>query len=569
MQINQLQASANSLSTPPLTSGSAGSQTVAQQLSTPTSNAITPLTPLFSSMLGSSSASAMANQQSLLANDRLIQHNLSNLVQTSHTIKELRSSVGQIIQQDKNILAVEQNKVLIPPTYNKYVAFAYADRSIRIGNYESDRALSIFESDLLPCTDEILCCAVANSRTMITGGTNSVVSVWRLRNKLTKIELLQNLYGHTDVITALAASSAFGILVSGSRDRTCLIWDLNRLTFVRQLGAEGSLEQTEEIKEKLKFATISQHRNGNLNMRFGKSTEDEGEKQKQRGTDFRFTSSSSQSIFSAPISAICINDLNGDISTCCSSQVFVWTINGDLLACVDIFNYQYSNVHSENRVLAMMQAPSNVQILCCTFSLYKEWDENNIFCIGCSDGIIRIYTIRYIQIPLDDALESTKNQPSDDAKPESVGELIDKVNELTNKGEDAENGQKTNRSKLTRSEECDGGDDNCMMVVNKDEMVRRMSLITIQAESQTQDDNSDEEPDSKEENAEAAKKANAESSDPTKQPEKRSLKRKGRQCPKLDISTTANLVDLPRDGFSGNNQKLKPGKWFASKDLRL
>lgn len=303
-------------------------------------------------------------------------------------------------------------------------------------------------------------------------------------------------------------------------------------------------------------------------MRFGKSAEDEGEKAKREGErDFRLSASIGQtcSIFSAPISAICINDLNGDLATCCSSQIFVWTINGDLLACVDIFNYQYSNVHNENRLLSMLQAPTSVQILCCTFSLYKEWDENNIFAVGCSDGAIRIYTIRYIQIPLEDddgpVGEKDGDRPTDDpnAKPESVGDLIDKVNELTNK--DEESAPKTTRSKLTRAEECDGEDDNCMKVVNKDEMVRRMSLITIQTESQAQDDNSDEEPDSKEENADGAKRElnNAESGDP-KKPERRSLKRKGRPCPKLDISTTANLMESPRDGFVENNQKLKPGE---------
>lgn len=176
MQINQLQTSTANLSTPPITSASIGNQSQ-QQLSTPTSNQSIPLTPLFSSMLGGSSpANAISNQQSPSSNDRLIMNNLLSLVQINHTIKELRGSVGQIIQQEKNILAVEQNKVLIPPQFNRYVAFGYADGSIRIGNYESDRALSIFESDLLPCTDEILCCAVANNRTMITGGTNSVVS---------------------------------------------------------------------------------------------------------------------------------------------------------------------------------------------------------------------------------------------------------------------------------------------------------------------------------------------------------------------------------------------------------
>uniref|UniRef100_A0A8C6TMU2 FYVE-type domain-containing protein n=1 Tax=Neogobius melanostomus TaxID=47308 RepID=A0A8C6TMU2_9GOBI len=45
----------------------------------------------------------------------------------------------------------------------------------------------------------------------------------------------QALLGHTDAVTCLTASSSYHIVVSGSRDRTCIIWDLNKLSFVTQL----------------------------------------------------------------------------------------------------------------------------------------------------------------------------------------------------------------------------------------------------------------------------------------------------------------------------------------------
>lgn len=40
---------------------------------------------------------------------------------------------------DKGILAVEQNKVLVPPTWSKTFAWGYADLSCRLANYESDK----------------------------------------------------------------------------------------------------------------------------------------------------------------------------------------------------------------------------------------------------------------------------------------------------------------------------------------------------------------------------------------------------------------------------------------------
>lgn len=47
--------------------------------------------------------------------------------------------------------------------------------------------------------------------------------------------VLQALLGHTDTVTCLTASLAYHIIVSGSRDRTCIIWDLNKLSFLTQL----------------------------------------------------------------------------------------------------------------------------------------------------------------------------------------------------------------------------------------------------------------------------------------------------------------------------------------------
>lgn len=45
----------------------------------------------------------------------------------------------------------------------------------------------------------------------------------------------QCLYGHTEAVTCLAASPAYNVVVSGSRDGTAIVWDLSRCLFVRQL----------------------------------------------------------------------------------------------------------------------------------------------------------------------------------------------------------------------------------------------------------------------------------------------------------------------------------------------
>ena len=54
---------------------------------------------------------------------------------------ELKGAVGQIYPLDKVVLAVEQNKVLIPPVYSRYLAWGFADLSMRIGNYDSEKVI--------------------------------------------------------------------------------------------------------------------------------------------------------------------------------------------------------------------------------------------------------------------------------------------------------------------------------------------------------------------------------------------------------------------------------------------
>ncbi|GAA6089314.1 WD repeat and FYVE domain-containing protein 3 isoform X1, partial [Tachysurus ichikawai] len=88
----------------------------------------------------------------------------------------LKEPVGQIVSTDKGILAVEQNKVLVPPAWNKTFAWGYADLSCRLANYESDKAVIVYE-----CLSEwaqILCAICPNPKLVITGGTSTAICVW-------------------------------------------------------------------------------------------------------------------------------------------------------------------------------------------------------------------------------------------------------------------------------------------------------------------------------------------------------------------------------------------------------
>uniref|UniRef100_A0A8B9NGI7 Uncharacterized protein n=1 Tax=Accipiter nisus TaxID=211598 RepID=A0A8B9NGI7_9AVES len=227
---------------------------------------------------------------------------------------KLKEPVGQIVCTDKGILAVEQNKVLIPPTWNKTFAWGYADLSCRLGTYESDKVLIVYEC--LSEWGQILCAICPNPKLVITGGTSTAVCVWEMgtsKEKAKALTLKQALLGHTDTVTCLTASLAYHIIVSGSRDRTCIIWDLNKLSFLTQLRG---------------------HR--------------------------------------APVSALCINELTGDIVSCAGTYIHVWSINGSPTASVNTFTGR------------------SQQIMCCFVSEMNEWDTQNVIVTGHSDGVVRV-----------------------------------------------------------------------------------------------------------------------------------------------------------------------------------
>uniref|UniRef100_A0A3Q1EAZ6 FYVE zinc finger domain-containing protein n=1 Tax=Acanthochromis polyacanthus TaxID=80966 RepID=A0A3Q1EAZ6_9TELE len=154
--------------------------------------------------------------------------------------------------------------------------------------------------------------------------------------------LSQALLGHTDAVTCLTASSAYHIVVSGSRDRTCIIWDLNKLLFVTQLRG---------------------HR--------------------------------------APVSALCINELTGDVVSCAGTYIHVWSINGSPIASANTFTGR------------------SQQILCCCVSEMNEWDTQNVIVTGHSDGVVRFWRMEFLQVP-----ETPAPEPVEPDVPDCCDEKI-------------------------------------------------------------------------------------------------------------------------------------------------
>ncbi|XP_057590853.1 WD repeat- and FYVE domain-containing protein 4 [Hippopotamus amphibius kiboko] len=187
-----------------------------------------------------------------------------------------KGAIGHIVPTEKTILAVETNKLLLPPHWSRTFSWGFDDFSCCLGNYGSDKILMTFEN--LAAWGRCLCAVCPSPTTIVTSGTSAVVCVWELsmaKGRATGLHLKQALYGHTQAVTCLAASVTFNLLVSGSQDCTCILWDLDHLAHVARLPA---------------------HREG--------------------------------------ISAIAVSDVSGTIVSCAGAHLSLWNVNGQPLASI-------------------------------------------------------------------------------------------------------------------------------------------------------------------------------------------------------------------------------------------
>ncbi len=179
------------------------------------------------------------------------------------------------------LLSVDACKALVPPRYNKYMAWGFADGSVRFcvlqqstRHRKIDECLAVHEQLHEGAT--ITCALITDdAQFVLTAGTDGVVNVWRMQKstKYNKLDLQASLVEHSAPITCLVACLSYRVIVSGAADGTVALWDYNRLLLTRKLPRHP-----------------------------------------------------------APITAITVNELSGDIVTCAGAFLFVWSVNGDLIA---------------------------------------------------------------------------------------------------------------------------------------------------------------------------------------------------------------------------------------------
>ncbi|XP_039706305.1 lysosomal-trafficking regulator isoform X7 [Pteropus medius] len=167
--------------------------------------------------------------------------------------------------------------------WSAILSWGYADNILRLKSKQGEPPINFIQSSQ---QYQVTSCAwVPDSCQLFTGSKCGVITAHT--NRLTsstpseiEMESQVHLYGHTAEITSLFVCKPYSIMISVSRDGTCIIWDLNRLCYVQSLAGHKS-----------------------------------------------------------PVTAVSASETTGDVATVCDSagggsDLRLWTVNGDLVGHV-------------------------------------------------------------------------------------------------------------------------------------------------------------------------------------------------------------------------------------------
>ncbi|ELR13959.1 Beige/BEACH domain containing protein [Acanthamoeba castellanii str. Neff] len=131
-------------------------------------------------------------------------------------------------------------RVLLHPEGTAMVSWGYWDQNIRLCSVETGKVLLVIKTSH---DDEILCADITqDGQYLATGGTSSLLKVWKLkrvkqassRGRM-RIRLQAILSGHAHDVLSVVISKEWSLIISGGREGKVILWDLNRLCYIRTL----------------------------------------------------------------------------------------------------------------------------------------------------------------------------------------------------------------------------------------------------------------------------------------------------------------------------------------------
>ncbi|KAJ1153594.1 hypothetical protein NDU88_006353 [Pleurodeles waltl] len=167
--------------------------------------------------------------------------------------------------------------------WSAILSWGYLDNILRLKSKQTEPPVNFIQCS--PLHQVTSCAWVPESSQLFTGSKCGVINAYlnRFTNNMPpeiEVESQLLLYGHTAEITSLIVCKPYSVMVSVSKDGTCIIWDLNRLCYVQSLTGHKS-----------------------------------------------------------PVTAASVSETTGDIATVCDSvgggsDLRLWTVNGDLVGHV-------------------------------------------------------------------------------------------------------------------------------------------------------------------------------------------------------------------------------------------
>lgn len=160
-----------------------------------------------------------------------IVEDIHQLIQSSRPVAEIPESVASLVidMVSERIIPCPVEILCIPQYPHEQIAWGFVDQSVKL--LVDKKVIQVAEA--VSC----LCVASIDSENLITGSTDSMVRLWKLtrRDGRTSLSLTHMLRGHEDSVLCVAACKAWSLAVSGSKDGSAIIWDLNRAVYVRSI----------------------------------------------------------------------------------------------------------------------------------------------------------------------------------------------------------------------------------------------------------------------------------------------------------------------------------------------
>jgi WD40 repeat protein len=133
----------------------------------------------------------------------------------------------QIVVFNDKLITATRDQLLLPPSYTRLLEYSPATDAVF--ELALDGGASIVCHEGLHAA-AITCCIAPTVRVVATGSADGLVCVWALslvgRQGGSRLMLRKRLHGHHGPVRAMAACPGYSILVTGSDDGACMMWDM-------------------------------------------------------------------------------------------------------------------------------------------------------------------------------------------------------------------------------------------------------------------------------------------------------------------------------------------------------